>query len=105
MLKRVISRNSYALPISKHLITRIDRTSSPVHVGKLRNAVDFLAPVGTPVVAAADGLVTFVEDSSSIGGPDYSYWEFSNFIVLMHSNGEFSRYDHLDYESSLIRDN
>lgn len=105
MLKRVISRNSYALPISKHLITRIDRTSSPVHVGKLRNAVDFLAPVGTPVVAAADGLVTFVEDSSSIGGPDYSYWEFSNFIVLMHSNGEFSRYDHLDYESSLVRVN
>lgn len=101
----MISKNNYSLPILRHLITRIDRISSPAHVGKLKNAVDFLAPVGTPVIAAADGVVTYVEDSFNIGGPDYSYWEFSNFVVLMHPNGEFSRYDHLDFQSSTVRVN
>lgn len=101
----MISKNNYSLPILRHLITRIDRTSSPAHVGKLKNAVDFLAPVGTPVIAAADGVVTYVKDSFNIGGPDYSYWKFSNFVVLMHPNGEFSRYDHLDFQSSTVRVN
>ncbi len=101
----MISKNNYSLPTLRHLITRIDRTSSPAHVDKLKNAVDFLAPVGTPVIAAADGVVTYVEDSFNIGGPDYSYWKFSNFVVLMHPNGEFSRYDHLDFQSSTVRVN
>ena len=72
------------------MISRIDRTSSPAHIGKLRNAVDFLAPIGTPVVAAANGIVTYVEDSFNIGGADYSYWKFSNFVVLKHSNGSLA---------------
>src|ERR671910_1364075 len=35
--------NKYKLPVPKDLLKRIDRTSSPAHVGKLRNAVDFIA--------------------------------------------------------------
>jgi murein DD-endopeptidase MepM/ murein hydrolase activator NlpD len=105
VIECLISKNNYTLPISRNLITRIDRTSSPAHIGKLRNAVDFLAPIGTPVVASANGIVTYVEDSFNIGGPDYSYWKFSNFIVLMHPNGEFTRYDHLAFESSRVRIN
>ena len=97
-----LSKNKYSLPILKHYIARIDRTSSPAHVGKLRNAVDFVALMRTPVLASADGVVTYVEDRSNIGGPDYSYWDFSNFIVVSHSNGEYTRYDHLDFESSLV---
>lgn len=89
----------------KRLITRIDRTSSPAHVGKLKNAVDFLAPIGTPVLAAAEGVVTYVEDRYNIGGPDFSYQKFSNFIVLRHSNDEFSRYDHLNCQSSKVKVN
>lgn len=97
-----ISKNHYALPILKHYITKIDRTSSPAHIGKLRNAVDFLAPIKTPVLAAVDGIVTYVEDRYNIGGPDYSYWKYSNFIVVSHSNGEYTRYDHLDFASSTV---
>jgi murein DD-endopeptidase MepM/ murein hydrolase activator NlpD len=101
----VSSKNNYAFPILKNYITRIDKTSSPAHVGKLRNAVDFVAPLGTSVLAAADGVVTFVEDRNNIGGPDYSYWKYSNFIVIGHSDGEYTRYDHLDFESSLVHPN
>jgi Peptidase family M23 len=95
--------NKYKLPVSQDLLQRIDRTSSPAHVGKLRNAIDFIVDKGTPVLAADDGIVIFVEDSSNTGGPDPIYWRHTNFIVIMHSNGEYSRYDHLSYNSSKVK--
>ena len=91
--------NKYKLPVPKHLLQGIDRTSSPAHVGKLRNSVDFIADKGTPVLGAADGIVTFVKEISNTGGANPSNWRHTNFIVIMHSNGEYSRYDHLNYNS------
>ena len=95
--------NKYKLPVPKDLLQRIDRTSSPAHLGKLRNAIDIIVDKDTPVLAAADGIVTFVKDISDIGGPNPAYWEYTNFIVIMHSNGEYSRYDHLSYNSSTVK--
>jgi murein DD-endopeptidase MepM/ murein hydrolase activator NlpD len=97
------SINGYLLPVSKDKLQRIDRTSSPAHVGKLRNAIDFIVAENTPVVAAADGIVTFVKDDSNIGGPSIEYWHDSNFIVIQHPNGEYSRYDHLAHRSAVVR--
>ena len=48
-------------------------------------------------------MVTFVKDISDIGGPNPVYWEYTNFIVIMHSNEEYSRYDHLSYNSSTVK--
>jgi murein DD-endopeptidase MepM/ murein hydrolase activator NlpD len=95
--------NRYRLPIPNNKLERIDRTSSPAHLGKLRNAIDLIVDEETPVLAAADGIVTFVRDDSDIGGSNPIYWNHSNFIVIMHSNGEYSRYDHLSYNSSKVR--
>jgi murein DD-endopeptidase MepM/ murein hydrolase activator NlpD len=95
--------NKYKIPIPKDLLQRIDRTSSPAHIGTLRNAVDFIAPENTPVLVAADGEVVFVSDDSNVGGPDPSYWTTTNFITIMHPFGEYSRYDHLAYHSASVR--
>ena len=99
----MITRNRYNVPIPKSSLQKIDRTSSPAHVFSLRNAIDFIAPQNTPVLAAADGTVTFVKDDSNIGGPYPSYWDSTNFIIIEHSNGEYSRYDHLEYHSAKVR--
>ena len=95
--------NRYILPVPKALLERIDRTSSPAHTGKLRNAIDFIVAENTPVLAAANGIVTYVNDDSSIGGATPIYWNFTNFIVIMHSNEEYSRYDHLAPQSSKVK--
>jgi murein DD-endopeptidase MepM/ murein hydrolase activator NlpD len=95
--------NSYSLPIPKNKLQRIDRISSPAHVGKLRNAIDFIVAENTPVLAAADGIVTSVKDDSHTGGPSIEYWHDSNFIVIQHPNGEYSRYDHLAHGSAVVR--
>lgn len=95
--------NRYILPVPKDFLERIDRTSSPAHVGNLRNAIDLIVPVNTPVIAAANGIVDFIRDDSDIGGPEPTYWNYTNFIVIRHSNGEYSRYDHLAYRSSKVK--
>jgi murein DD-endopeptidase MepM/ murein hydrolase activator NlpD len=94
--------NHYSLPVPKNALQRIDRKSSPMHIGKLRNAVDFIVRENTPVLAAADGIVTFVKDDSYLGGPSIEYWQTSNFIVIQHANDEYSRYDHLAYRSVTV---
>jgi murein DD-endopeptidase MepM/ murein hydrolase activator NlpD len=94
--------NTYLLPIPSNALKRIDKTTSPVHTGKLRNAIDFVAEANTTVLAAADGIVTFVKDDSYIGGPSIEYWNDSNFIVIQHANGEYSRYDHLAHKSVVV---
>jgi len=91
------------LPVPKTLLERVDRTSSPAHTGKLRNAIDFIVAENTPVLAAANGIVTYVNDDSSIGGANPIYWNFTNFIVIMHANEEYSRYDHLAPQSSKVK--
>ncbi len=95
--------NKYKMPVPKNLLQQIDRTSSPAHIGKLRNAIDLIVPKHTPVLAAADGTVIFIKDDSNIGGPDPSYLFYTNFVVIMHSNGEYSRYDHLEYNSIIVK--
>jgi murein DD-endopeptidase MepM/ murein hydrolase activator NlpD len=91
--------NNYKLPVPIKLLQRIDIA----HLGKLRNSIDLIVDKETPVLAAADGVVTFVDDSSNTGGSNPIYWSYTNFIVIMHSNGEYSRYDHLGYKSSRVR--
>jgi murein DD-endopeptidase MepM/ murein hydrolase activator NlpD len=95
--------NKYYLPVPKQSIQKIDRTASPAHIGQLRNSIDFIVPENTPVLAATDGIITFVKDDSKIGGPTPAYWNFSNFIAIMHKNKEFSRYDHLTFKSSNVK--
>ena len=96
--------NKYHLPVPKNSIQRIDRNSSPAHIGKLRHAIDFIVPENTPVFASTDGTITLVKDDSIIGGPSPAYWNFSNFILIMHRNTEWSRYDHLRFNSSNVKE-
>jgi murein DD-endopeptidase MepM/ murein hydrolase activator NlpD len=87
---------------SKVNLRRIDRTSSPAHTGKLKYAIDFIVPENTQVPATAEGAMTYIKDDSRHGGSDVSYWNHSNSVVIMHENGEYSRYDHLAYHCSRV---
>jgi murein DD-endopeptidase MepM/ murein hydrolase activator NlpD len=104
-IQPMILSNKYILPVPAASLERIDRSSSPAHTGKLRNAIDLIAPVGTPVFAAADGVVRFVKDESNTGGPSIEYWNDTNFIVIEHPGGEYSRYDHLEFKSAQVKPN
>jgi murein DD-endopeptidase MepM/ murein hydrolase activator NlpD len=52
---------------------------------------EFIVPEYTPVPAAANGIVIYVKDDSTIGGPNPIYQKYTNFITIMHANEEYSR--------------
>jgi murein DD-endopeptidase MepM/ murein hydrolase activator NlpD len=98
-----VTRNKYLRPIPLNKLISVDTDSSPAHSGRLENAIDFVAPENTIVLAAAEGTVTYVKDYSYIGGPSVNFWDYSNFISIKHQNEEYTRYDHLAFGSSKVR--
>lgn len=53
--------------------------------GAMHNGLDFKGPIGTPILAAADGRITY---AGSQGG-------YGNTIEITHANGLVTRYAHL----------
>lgn len=80
----------YQWPTSTHSISSpYGMRANPAlagHPHRLHAGIDIPVPVGTPVYAAADGVVTSY--SSWINGYGYT-------ITIKHSNGTFTRYAHL----------
>lgn len=72
------------------------------HKGRDAYGADFDLPEGTPVTAARSGLVVSLENNSNIGGPDESYREMANYVLLGHSDGTMTRYFHLSRGSVTV---
>ncbi len=67
-------------------------TKNPqVYNGAGHNGIDFAIPLGTPLYAAADGVVVGVDDSdASCRGASYGKW-----ILIKHTNGLATLYAHM----------
>lgn len=96
------AKNNYQLPINEGEFKKIDRASSPAHVGKLKHSTDFVCDEGVPINASLGGEVVWVKNDSNVGGPDKKYWNDGNRIVIKHTNGEYSAYEHLRYKSAEV---
>lgn len=65
------------------------------HTGSSRYAVDFAMPVGTPVLAARDGIVMDVVEKHNRGGSSRRYARYANYVVVIHNDGTTGEYYHL----------
>ncbi len=65
-------------------------------------AIDFSLQVGDTITAARDGIVVFTkEDSKEFGGR--SYMNKGNKIIIMHNDGTYANYVHLDYDGAIVK--
>ena len=82
-----IKRGLMRTPIDGARITsKFGMRFHPVlHYNRLHGGVDFAAPVGTPIYAAADGTVSSASPSKCAG----------NMVIIQHANGLETRYFHL----------
>jgi len=96
------SKNIYSVPIDVDAVTRTQRDSI-AHVGDMIHAIDFDAPEGTPVFAAADGIVIALKNDSSVGGTDQKFEDDANYVEILHENGEVSEYEHLLLNSIRVK--
>lgn len=102
------TKNKYDYPIDLNKVTTIFYKRSPAHQdtyknGMYKHAVDFICPIGTPIKAAADGVVVDVKFDSDKGGKDESFDELTNYIEIKHENGEYSWYEHLKKDGVLVK--
>lgn len=76
---------------------------SPAHIGRLKYAVDFIIPEGTPIKASFDGIVVDVKQDSDINGLDESFDKLGNYIEIEHQNGEYSIYEHIKKDGASVK--
>jgi murein DD-endopeptidase MepM/ murein hydrolase activator NlpD len=65
------------------------------HMGSMRYALDIAMPGDTPVFAARDGVVLYLQDGFTEGGTDPSYVQRANLVVIAHRDGTMASYGHL----------
>lgn len=97
------SRNEYRKPFPQTTEVTGTETGGPTHEGPYRGAIDFLMPLGTPVLAPLDGRVVRVIDTNERYGPSEQFVGNLNYITMSHPNGEFSEVAHLAKGSSAVK--
>lgn len=99
------SRYRYSLPFPKgtsyELIQGINGEFSH-NTPYARYAYDFKMPKGSIITAARGGVVGYVEESFSAGGPDERYISKANHVVVCHDDGSIGIYVHLKQDGALV---
>ncbi len=99
-----VTRNVYVLPFKKkELIKAISHPK--VHFAHFKEAIDFILPKGTMILAPKTGKVVDMKINSKEGGADQKYnnLKYLNYLTLQHTNGEYSQFAHLKYKGSLVK--
>lgn len=68
-----------------------------------QEAYDFAMPIGTPVVAARAGTVATIDQGFTEHGTDADLANRGNSIRVLHSDGSWAVYLHLDPRSARVR--
>ena len=64
------------------------------------NAIDIVMPVGTPILAAREGVVMDVEEDFNRAGTDkLEFVDKANHVRILHADGTMALYAHLDLAS------
>ncbi len=95
---------TYSFPFLKDSNYRITQGPGGVFSHKDLFAYDFQMPLGTPVVAARDGIVALIKTDSSVGGADKSYIDKANFISVYHQDGSIANYFHLGKNGAAVKE-
>ncbi|MEK7476519.1 MAG: M23 family metallopeptidase [Candidatus Coatesbacteria bacterium] len=66
-------------------------------------ALDFALPEGAVICAARDGVVVATRDDSNTGGPSARYDGDANFIDILHADGTWANYAHLQLRGVFVK--
>src|SRR6185369_7524377 len=70
------------------------------HKGEL--SLDFKMKAGNKVFAAREGIVTEVKKDSDKGGTGDEYSAYGNHIVILHNDGSYGGYWHLQKDGAFV---
>ena len=86
---------SFIYPVNIHNVSSgFGKRTHPIFgTSDFHGGTDFADKRGTNIYASEDGIVIFTQYNQSYG----------NAIILMHGNGIFTLYGHIDYDGILVR--
>jgi len=93
----------YDLPFEKGTQHRIVQGYGGLFSHKNIAALDFSMPVGTPVLAAREGVVYNFKDDSNEGGPFPWFKKKANYLIIKHDDGSFGCYWHLKKDGVVVK--
>ncbi len=68
------------------------------------NSLDFVMPIGTPILAVKKGIVIDIMDLYKKGCLEKMCEDFANFILIRHDDGTFAQYVHLKYKGVVVKE-
>jgi murein DD-endopeptidase MepM/ murein hydrolase activator NlpD len=74
------------------------------HKGLGKYSIDFAVPAGTPVFASRAGTVVETRSDSDKGGPDKSFSDDTNYILIQHDDYTVARYLHLKKDGVSVKE-
>ncbi len=87
---------AYAMPFGGEEPRRlVSGVGGPSHLNENFYSFDFEMPEGTPVLAARDGVVIYVQDGFTEGGLVADLIERANLVSIGHADGTIASYGHL----------
>ena len=86
-------------PKNDFVITQAFNGSFSHNSAYSRYAVDIAMPVGTPVLAARDGIVISRQTEHVLAGLSETFKSRANSIAILHGDGTLSVYAHLQFRS------
>lgn len=96
----------YKLPFPKWVKKRIAKPREVYaheNYPESRYAIDFLMPVGTPILAARTGKILKVKDDSDKWGLSFQYADKVNYVVVKHIDGTFAEYLHFGKNQIVVK--
>lgn len=96
---------TYLLPFPVGIRSRVAQAYNGEfsHIGNLKYSVDFILPVGTPILAARKGQVVAVVSKFSEGGVRKDLLTKANYIIILHDDGTLGNYAHLMKDGVLVK--
>ena len=67
------------------------------------HASDYDVPVGTPVLAARAGVVAAIDQGFTAAGADAAFADRGNAVQVLHDDGTWALYLHIDTRSARVR--
>jgi len=69
-----------------------------------QNALDFYMPLGTPIVAAREGIVFKVVQKNDTSCLERSCAQFNNYVSIYHPDGTIGYYAHIRHNGAIIKE-
>ena len=92
----------YDLPFKKGQSFRINQGYKGKFSHQNENALDFVMPEGTEILAARGGLVVEVEQSNTVSCPREECKQYNNYVTIMHNDGSYARYMHIKFNGAKV---